>query len=93
MLSLPTRVNLLPACPRPLPPSLDWDAYYAESLNLWNQPGFLQLMGRHQFHPVKISWEDIGRSEMYESKASMEKGIKSVMRNAPEAKLAEAAGA
>jgi uncharacterized protein len=37
--------------------------------------------------------QDIGRSEMYESKASMEKGIKSVMRNAPEAKLVEVAGA
>lgn len=37
--------------------------------------------------------QDIGRSEMYESTASMEKGIQSVMRNAPEAKLVDTAGA
>jgi uncharacterized protein YegP (UPF0339 family) len=33
--------------------------------------------------------QTIGKSEMYESKASMERGIASVKRNAPEAKLVE----
>nr|WP_320133056.1 hypothetical protein [uncultured Holophaga sp.] len=46
----------------PLAPPQDWDAYYRETLDLWNRPAFLGLMARHQFHPVKISWEDIGRS-------------------------------
>ena len=49
--------------PRPLPPPMNWGTYYNESMNLWNQPGFMRLMAKNQFHPVKISWEDLGRSE------------------------------
>jgi len=47
---------------RPLPPPMAWGPYFDESMNLWNQPGFMRLMARNQFHPVKISWEDIGRN-------------------------------
>lgn len=57
-------------CPRPVPhplpcpvPELGWDQYFQETTNLVNQPSFMTLMNRHQFHPVKISWEDIGRHE------------------------------
>mgnify|MGYP000870095318 CR=1 FL=1 len=49
--------------------------------------------GKPYFALTAGNGQDIGRSEMYESKASMEKGIRSVMRNAPEAKLVESAGA
>lgn len=35
---------------------------------------------------------EIGRSEMYSSKANMEKGIASVAKNAPDAKIVDAAG-
>ncbi len=56
--------------PRPLPiprvpppPSMEWHSYFNETVNLWHQPDFLALMGRNQFHPVKISWEDIGRHQ------------------------------
>ncbi|WP_005035927.1 hypothetical protein [Holophaga foetida] len=45
----------------PQAPPLAWSTYFNETVNLWNQTGFMGLMGRHQFHPVKISWEDIGR--------------------------------
>lgn len=37
--------------------------------------------------------QDIGRSEMYKSKSSRERGIQSVMRNAPDAKVVELAAA
>jgi len=50
--------------PRPsVPPSppMAWRDYFQETVNLWNQPNFMALMGQNQFHPVKISWEDIGR--------------------------------
>jgi hypothetical protein len=47
----------------PPPPPLAWETYFNETTNLWNQPDFMNLMARNQFHPVKISWEDIGRSE------------------------------
>ena len=36
--------------------------------------------------------QEIGRSEYYSSKASMEKGIASVIKNAPEAKLDDITG-
>ena len=36
--------------------------------------------------------QEIGRSEYYSSKASMEKGIASVIKNAPEAELEDIAG-
>jgi hypothetical protein len=50
--------------PRPVPPQpMEWRSYFNETVNLWHQPDFLQLMGRNQFHPVKISWEDIGRHQ------------------------------
>lgn len=45
----------------PQAPPLAWSTYFNETVNLWNQSGFMDLMARHQFHPVKISWEDIGR--------------------------------
>jgi len=45
----------------PPPPPLAWRDYFQETVNLWNQPNFIALMGQNQFHPVKISWEDIGR--------------------------------
>jgi hypothetical protein len=51
--------------PRPLPPPappIPWRDYFRDTTNLWNQPEFMGLMNRYQFHPVKISWEDIGRS-------------------------------
>ncbi len=46
---------------KPLPPPVEWDQYYEETVNLWNQAEFLQLVQGKGFHPVKISWEDIGR--------------------------------
>lgn len=45
------------------------------------QPYFILKAGNHQ---------EIGRSEYYSSKASMEKGIKSVQNHAPEARVTEA---
>jgi hypothetical protein len=44
----------------PLPP-LAWERYFEESVNLWNDVGFLNQVRGKGFHPVKISWEDIGR--------------------------------
>ena len=52
--------------PKPMPmppPRLEWETYFQETTNLWTRPEFMNLMARNQFHPVKISWEDIGRSE------------------------------
>ena len=54
---------------RPLPPpppprpDLDWARYFDETTNLWNQPDFMSLLQDKGFHPVKISWEDIGRHQ------------------------------
>jgi hypothetical protein len=48
--------------PVPPPPPVEWESYFNDTTNLWNQPGFMNLMARNQFHPVKISWEDIGRN-------------------------------
>ena len=50
-----------PLPPPPPPPPAEWSRYFDETTNLWNQPGFLPLLGEKGFHPVKISWEDIGR--------------------------------
>jgi hypothetical protein len=47
----------------PRPPPVEWDRYFDDTVNLWNQPDFLALVREKQFHPVKISWEDIGRHE------------------------------
>ena len=49
--------------------------------------------GKPYFALKASNGQDIGRSEMYESKASMERGIQSVMRNAPDAKLMDTATA
>jgi hypothetical protein len=49
--------------PEPSRPNLEWESYFQETTSLWNRPDFMDLMNRNQFHPVKISWEDIGRSE------------------------------
>jgi hypothetical protein len=47
----------------PLSPPLDWEAYFRQTVNLWQQPNFLQIVSEQKFFPVKISWEDIGRYE------------------------------
>jgi len=63
---MPPRPYPVPTHPYPVPtppPPMEWYSYFNETVNLWNQPGFMDLMARHQFHPVKISWEDIGRYE------------------------------
>jgi hypothetical protein len=39
----------------------EWKAYYDRALGLCSDRSFLSLVGEKQFHPVKISWEDIGR--------------------------------
>ncbi len=44
----------------PAPPP-EWTRYYDETVNLWHQPAFMALLAEKRFHPVKISWEDIGR--------------------------------
>ena len=44
-------------------PGLGWEAYFDETTGLWDRPDFMELMDRNRFHPVKISWEDIGRDE------------------------------
>jgi len=49
--------------PHPLPPPMEWNTYFHETTQLWHQPSFMALMAKKQFHPVKISWEDIGRDE------------------------------
>lgn len=46
--------------PEPAPP-LGWQQYFSETLNLWNDAGFMRLVRGKGFSPVKISWEDIGR--------------------------------
>jgi len=46
--------------PPPVPPQR-WRDYFERTTNLWHQPDFLQHVTRAGFHPVKISWEDIGR--------------------------------
>lgn len=47
--------------------------------------------GEPYFALKATNGQDIGRSEMYKSKSSRERGIQSVMRNAPTAKLVELA--
>jgi hypothetical protein len=55
-----TTPKVTPPSPPP-PPNLDWERYFDEAVNLWNDAGFLGLVRPKGFHPVKISWEDIGR--------------------------------
>jgi hypothetical protein len=53
-------VGALPAPPTPPP---EWSRYFDRTLGLWNDQSFLRLVRQKGFHPVKISWEDIGRYE------------------------------
>ncbi len=39
----------------------EWKSYFDRTLGLWNDASFLRLVHEKGFHPVKISWEDIGR--------------------------------
>lgn len=65
--SIRSAITFLARRPGPVPPDrqprLDWNTYFQETTNLWHRPDFMNLMSRNQFHPVKISWEDIGRNE------------------------------
>lgn len=45
--------------------------------------------GQHFFSLKSTNGQEIGRSELYTTKAAMENGIQSVMKNAPEAELKE----
>jgi hypothetical protein len=63
LLERPSAPAARPATPPPAAPPAEWDRYFDETVNLWNQPEFLALVKEKQFHPVKISWEDIGRHE------------------------------
>jgi hypothetical protein len=47
----------------PAPATPEWDRYYQDTLNLWNDQAFMSQVQAKGFHPVKISWEDIGRHE------------------------------
>jgi uncharacterized protein YegP (UPF0339 family) len=46
--------------------------------------------GKHMFNLKATNGQVIGTSESYESAASRDKGIESVMKNAPEASIADA---
>lgn len=49
---------------RVTPPVLpEWKAYFDRALGLWSDRSFMSLVQQKGFHPVKISWEDIGRYE------------------------------
>jgi hypothetical protein len=43
------------------PASQEWKRYYDRALALGGDASFLSLVQEKSFHPVKISWEDIGR--------------------------------
>jgi hypothetical protein len=45
----------------PPPPPVEWERYFDQTVDLWNDGGFMGLVQQRGFHPVKISWEDIGR--------------------------------
>ncbi len=47
--------------PTPPAPRLEWQRYFDGAVNLWNDSGFMKLVGQKGWSPVKISWEDIGR--------------------------------
>lgn len=57
------------------------DARYSREESKKGEPFFTLKAANHQV---------IGKSEMYSSKASMENGIESVKKNAPDAKTVEA---
>lgn len=48
--------------------------------------------GQHYFVLKASNGQTIGRSELYKAKASMENGIESVKKNAPDAKVDDQAG-
>jgi hypothetical protein len=48
--------------PRPLPAPA-WGEYFDSAVGLWHRPDFMRLVTGRGFHPVQISWEDIGRHE------------------------------
>lgn len=48
--------------------------------------------GKHYFNLLAANKQVIGSSEMYNSKASMENGIKSVGTNAPDAQVVDSTG-
>jgi len=54
------RLDVRPA-PLPVEPPLAWTHYFEETVGLWNDASFMGLVRQKGFHPVKISWEDIGR--------------------------------
>ena len=41
----------------------EWTRYFDRTVGLWSDRTFLGLVRQKGFHPVKISWEDIGRHE------------------------------
>jgi len=41
----------------------EWKGYFDRALGLWSDRPFMSLVQQKGFHPVKISWEDIGRYE------------------------------
>ena len=47
----------------PPPSNPEWNEYFKKTTNLTANGGFLSLLSGRGFHPVKISWEDIGRYE------------------------------
>jgi hypothetical protein len=53
--------KVTPPLPPSPPPSLGWERYFDETVSLWSDAGFMGLVQQKGFHPVKISWEDIGR--------------------------------
>ncbi len=42
---------------------LGWEDYFNKTISLNSNSDFLSLLAEKAFHPVKISWEDIGRYE------------------------------
>ncbi|HYV47581.1 MAG TPA: hypothetical protein VFA20_22135 [Myxococcaceae bacterium] len=45
------------------PPRAEWNQYFNKTAALSSDHNAFQLFARHGFHPVLISWEDIGRYE------------------------------
>jgi len=45
------------------PPRMEWREYFGKTAALSSDQNAFQLFARHGFHPVLISWEDIGRYE------------------------------
>lgn len=49
--------------PEAQPAGADWQRYFEQTLALNENSAFLKLLSAQGFSPVKISWEDIGRTE------------------------------